>query len=230
MNTADRIKKILKPSGIICVEGADGTGKTTLAEHFIEKYGAVRFHATYRFKKMIPAYHEALLRKAERVAAAGGLAILDRHWVTEAIYARVFRGGTQWPQYTYEMDQEFFHARVLTILCLPNSIRETLERKEKRATEDPSELEREKPVNGGKKYDERQLVELYSRYTELWDGNMFAEGDDRVAYLTRTGGVQDRADFMRYRIEVEGQDVADFARVAVKQLRLLKESASCRKS
>lgn len=209
--------------GIICIEGPDGVGKTTLADHFVKKYGATSLHATYRFKKMIPAYHEALLRKATLVEELGGLAILDRHWVTEAIYARVFRGGTQWPPYTHVMDSVFQDQGILTVLCLPNSIEESLDRRKKRDEEDPENLEREKPVNAGKAYDRTQMVELYSRYVDLWKGNMFCEGEDRVAELTRTGGVCDRPDFMQYRIEVEGQDVESFAKRAVRRMKQLQE-------
>lgn len=213
-----------KHTGIICIEGPDGVGKTTLAEHFVEEYGAVSLHATYRFKKMIPAYHEALRRRAEFISeVGGGLAILDRHWITEAIYARVFRGGTQWPPYTFDMDQVFQNMGVLTILCLPNSIEESLRRRRERDEKDPENLEREKPVNGGKAYDNTQMIELFSRYIDLWRGNMFCEGEDRVADLTRTGGVCDRSDFMRYRIESEGQDVRSFARKAVKCMERLRE-------
>lgn len=211
----------MKPSGIICIEGPDGVGKTTLADHFVKEYDAVSLHATYRFKKMIPSYHEALRRRAELIAEVGRLAILDRHWITEAIYARIFRGGTQWPAYTHDMDQVFQNTAVLTILCLPNSIEESLSRRKKRDAEDPENLEREKPVNAGKAYDKTQMVELYSRYIDLWRGNMFCEGEDRVADLTRTGGVCDRKDFVQYRIEVEGQDLDSFAWNAIQRMQRL---------
>jgi thymidylate kinase len=208
-------------SGIICIEGPDGVGKTTLADYFVEEFGALNLHATYRFRKMIPAYHEALLRRAEAWAADGGLAILDRHWVTEAIYARVFRGGTQWPQYTKDMDVRFKNAGVMTVLCLPNSIEESLERRKRRDVEDPENLEREKPVNKGKAYSEEQMIELFKRYMDFWRGNMFAEGEDQVAELTRTGGVCDREDYMQYRIEVEGAKTEFFVRGVLKKLHWL---------
>lgn len=206
------------PSGIVCLEGPDGVGKTTLAEHLVKEWRAVSFHASYRFKKMIPAFHTAILRKAMKVRDAGGIAVMDRSWPSEAIYGKVFRGGTRWPEYTFRMDDVFVEQGVVTVLCLPNSISESLARRRRRDEEDPENLEREKPVNGGKAYDDSQMVELYSRYLDLWGGNMFCDGDDRAADLTRTGGVCIRPDFLRYRIEVEGQNISEFASTIVAKI------------
>ncbi len=212
--------------GVICIEGPDGVGKTTLANHFVEEYGALNLHATYRFKKMIPAYHEALRRRAEAAGEAGQLVVLDRHWITEAIYASTFRGGTKWPQYTHDMDTLFQNMGVLTIMCLPNNIEETLKKKKERDLLDLANLEREKG-NTGKVYQDDEIRELYQRYLDLWHGNMFHFSEDRVSELTRTGGVKDRSDFIQYRIEVEGADVDSFAWNAIKKLRRVQRSIEC---
>lgn len=217
--------KFSKPDskgGVICIEGPDGVGKTTLAQHFVDEYGALNIHATYRFKKMIPAYHEVIRRHAEVAAANGQLVVLDRHWITECIYGSTFRGGTKWPQYSHDMDVKFQNMGVLTVLCLPNNVEETLAKKKERDLSDLDNLEREKG-NTGKVYQDDEIRELYGRYLDLWKGNMFYPGEDRVSELTRTSGVCDREDFVRYRIEVEGADVDSFAWNAIKQLRRIQE-------
>jgi thymidylate kinase len=208
--------------GVICIEGPDGTGKTTLAEHFVATYDALNIHATYRFKKMIPAYHEVIRRHAEIAAAEGQLVVLDRHWITECIYASTFRGGTKWPQYSHDMDTKFLNMGVLTILCLPNNVEETLAKKKERDLSDLENLEREKG-NTGKVYQDDEIRELYGRYLDLWKGNMFYPGEDRASELTRTSGVHGREDFVRYRIEVEGADIDSFAWNAIKRLQRMQD-------
>jgi hypothetical protein len=208
----------MKLKGIICVEGADGTGKTTLCDHLVKEHGAKYLHAVYRFKDKIPAYHYALMRKALEIRRSGGLAVLDRLWLTEAIYASVFRGGTQWPQYTNDMDDLMRAEGILTVVCMPLSIKKTLDRKLERDQDDAENAAQEKKVNAGKSYSEEQMLELYQRYNDFWHGSMFYEPTDRAGLITRYGGAQARAGFAQYRIELEGLDVPSFIRSVARRM------------
>lgn len=82
------------PYPIICLEGPDGGGKTTLAKTLQAKLGAHYLHSTYRFKGKMAAYHWAQLRKAVRLAQSKPV-ILDRWWPSEVVYANVYRSGPE---------------------------------------------------------------------------------------------------------------------------------------
>jgi adenylate kinase family enzyme len=79
---------------IICVEGPDGGGKTTLAQTLQAKLGAHYLHSTYRFKGKMAAYHWAQLRTAIRLAQSKPV-ILDRWWPSEIVYSNVYRSGPE---------------------------------------------------------------------------------------------------------------------------------------
>lgn len=90
--------------GLLIIDGADGTHKSTLARKFAEQAGGGEIlHMTYRWKhppgKRHPTmyhYHTGSIhysvKKSNRT-----LAILDRSWATEEVYAGVYRSGTLWP-------------------------------------------------------------------------------------------------------------------------------------
>lgn len=81
---------------IIVVDGPDGTGKTTLCNQIVDKWGAQYLHLTYRFKDKMSFYHMAALRLALRWSQYKPV-IIDRWWMSELVYAQAFRGGTKWP-------------------------------------------------------------------------------------------------------------------------------------
>ncbi len=209
--------------GIIVLDGPDGTGKSTLAQKFVTDHGAKLFHQTYRFKKCIPAYHEAMVRRAEKVVEQGGLAVLDRLWITEAVYAAVFRGGTTWPQYTYDMAARIKELGGVTVLCLAQNIDECIKAKHERDATDEQSLDRERVVNNGKSYDNEQLRELHLRFKDLWRGNMWTEGPDYASMLTRTGGVNEELDYLRYVIQEDGVDLDKFAKQVLKRLKMARK-------
>lgn len=77
---------------IIIIEGADGTGKTTLGKRIVEKTRGRYLHN--RYHKDVWPFFAATLRQAAREAWAGKTVVIDRHWPSECVYARVYRGGT----------------------------------------------------------------------------------------------------------------------------------------
>jgi len=109
--------------GIIILEGADASGKSTLANKLIEKNkGGIYIHATYRFKDKMPIYHAALLRKALKLSK-NNLVIIDRLHISEYIYAKVFRKGTKWPEYTKMFNSFCRYMNIPIILCVPENIK-----------------------------------------------------------------------------------------------------------
>ena len=71
---------------IVILEGADMTGKTSLANHLIRNFGAKYLHMTYRFAGKEFAYHTAVLKKALQLSRRGHMVVLDRCWMSESIY------------------------------------------------------------------------------------------------------------------------------------------------
>ena len=82
--------------GLIIVDGCDGTGKTTLAQAICNRYNGVYMHNTYRWKDKMYLYHTAALHRALKLSKTR-LVVIDRLWMSEAIYAEVYRGGSPWP-------------------------------------------------------------------------------------------------------------------------------------
>jgi thymidylate kinase len=200
--------------GIICLEGPDAVGKTTLARAFKDEWGAKVIHATYRFKKRMPAYQAALFFKALEYSR-DNLVILDRHWISECVYSAVYRGGHKWPETTFRWDRLFERFGVLTVLCLPESVEAAIRRH--RENLDPDHP-----------YDDATFAQVTERYLDLWHGNIFNDGMDWVGKLSRQGGVNERLDFVRYRIVEEGRDIKSFMTYCLKRARDLRQIESRR--
>lgn len=103
--------------GIVILEGANATGKSTLAKELEKRYGATVYHQTYRFKDRIFDYHTAVLRRAiERSKTS--LVVLDRLWMSETAYAAVYRGGTRWPLQGRFMDRVLQRVKAVNMICI----------------------------------------------------------------------------------------------------------------
>ena len=103
-------------NGIVYLDGGEHTGKSTLAAHLAERCGALVIHHGYRFKDQMFAYHAAGLRRAIE-ASASRLVVIDRHWMSEAVYGHVYRGGTRWPQEGRMMDRMLRRFGAYTVIC-----------------------------------------------------------------------------------------------------------------
>lgn len=78
---------------MIILEGADGTGKTTLANALARKLNGMVLHAGFDKRWDIRQYHSAIITSAYFYENAGCPTIIDRWAVSEEVYGRVFRGG-----------------------------------------------------------------------------------------------------------------------------------------
>lgn len=114
-------------TGVIVLEGPDCTGKTTLANHFVKNYGATYIHGTWS-EDIEKDNHNILMSQIELAmheAKHGGLVIIDRSWISEFIYADVFRGGTNWPDLAEDAFVRLLAADAIYIFCMPFGARNT---------------------------------------------------------------------------------------------------------
>lgn len=104
---------------IIVLEGADCSGKTTLAKRMVQKWDASYLHATYRWPDCMFTYHAAILERALKLAKKGPV-IIDRWWPSELIYSDVFRNGSKWPLIGRQMDRLALKYGILYVNCIPS--------------------------------------------------------------------------------------------------------------
>lgn len=173
--------------GLIVIDGCDGTGKTTLAEAICKKFDGHYLHNTYRWPKKMPLYHTASLHHALKLAQSR-LVVIDRLWMSEAIYADVYRGGSPWPHMGRIIDRIVRRFGGLYILTQsPEGHREKF---------DKLKAEREEM------YDNVEQVRI--RYDMLYEGGFAGHDRDYVQQLS-VDGMRFRNDVMPYRYDIEGQ-------------------------
>lgn len=181
--------------GLIILDGPDGTGKTTLARALVARHGAAYLHLTYRWPTRMHLYHLAAILHA---LSKDRPVVLDRWWPSELLYAAEYRGGSPWPQAGRLLDRLALRHGALYVLCLPTTLgvyeKQYQQLKAKRAEMYES------------------TVGVAARYLNLYDGNGHGKFStaDYAGDLAKLGGLQLRDDVLRYRINVEGQEIIDF--------------------
>lgn len=115
-----------KPAGIIILDGPDGSGKTTLANYYREKYGARYIHLTYRWVNNMFEYNTAAIDYAARLAAKGELVIIDRLWMSEIVYDLAYRDKHKNPTMGRQIDRLVLKYSGIYVVCLPANTREYL--------------------------------------------------------------------------------------------------------
>lgn len=74
------------------LEGADGTGKTTLANKILEETKGHLLHASYKKDWNIKEYHDDIFSSALILLKYQDV-IIDRWAVSEEVYSEAYRGG-----------------------------------------------------------------------------------------------------------------------------------------
>lgn len=193
--------------GVVILDGPDATGKTTLANEILKQTdGCGKYiHLRYRYPDYMFLYQLAALHWIHKWSYYG-VVVVDRHWISEGVYANVYRGGTRWPHMGRMMDRAFQGMGAMNVLCLP----EDLDAHER--------LFKELKGQRFEMYD--NMTKVTRRYIKLWEGDPMTTGSDYTAQLTRFGGVKRRDDFMRYCYTENARQnisVADFARTCLEK-------------
>jgi thymidylate kinase len=180
--------------GIVILEGCDGTGKTTLAKYLCEKFDGHYIHNTYRWPTKMPLYHTAALHRAIKLAEEK-LVVIDRLWMSEAIYAAVYRNGSPWPQMGRIIDRVVMKHAGLYILCdVPENHKASFEKLKQQRVE---------------MYDD--VTEVGKRFTDLiWGNGKLPWGANYVDMLS-VEGMQKRDDCLIYNLDYDGSKMDRFA-------------------
>lgn len=109
------------PYPIICIEGPDCVGKSTLAKDLGSRINAKYLHAGYRFKGRMPLYHLAYFRQALKYAQHQPV-IMDRWYPSEYAYGNVFRSGAEDHQYWRYMQRLALRYAVSFVWCVPHRL------------------------------------------------------------------------------------------------------------
>jgi thymidylate kinase len=142
------------PKRLVILEGPDGAGKTTLGQELHARLGVhITNHGPYKGEAQIwRHYFESMLPAYSGVRDV----ILDRCWIAEPIYGKVYRGGLNriepWQLRILEYVADNCKLRV--VLCLPpvtECIRNFNSRREMEMLDN-----------------EAQLVAVYNEYAEAW--------------------------------------------------------------
>lgn len=171
--------------GIILLEGADASGKTTLARHLVDRHGARYLHSTVR--RDCWRWHLGALRLAERLLKTANLIVLDRHWISEQVYGATYRGGPQYDLGARCLDRVLQSLNALTVLCVP--------------ADQEGQVKRHAELKTYRREHFDQIGEVVARYADLYHGNLARPGDSYVDQLTRYGDYHLRADVMRYDLD-----------------------------
>jgi thymidylate kinase len=195
--------------GLIVIDGSDGTGKTTLAKYFVEKYGAAWLHQSYRFSKKMFTYHTAVLLNAINLAKTK-LVIIDRLWMSEDVYGGVYRNGTAWPLEGRFIDQVLLkHCAVQIIATMDPAV--YTERFYKLVSMGRAEQYTTKPRD------------VAQKYYDLYHGKFMQECRTYADLMTRLGGLKSRRDCIEYDMTRDGSDLDLFCRKVVSILVSLSE-------
>ena len=198
--------------GIIVLEGADCSGKTTLARWFIQNRGARYIHL--RPSKDVFMRQLASYKLAERWASRGELVVIDRHWISELAYGDCLRNGAREPISLRFFDRLFLRSAAMTMLCVPSDSEKHLayfkENKDRR-----NEMYNAESVSKVIRY--YQWLAGYSKEQE----HEYALTDYAV---TLQQSLDQRPDFQVYDFQTEGEDLDAYCEMLLLHLSQLRKS------
>lgn len=202
-----------KPRGIIVLDGADATGKTTLANHFREAYGAKYLHLRVHSKMW--KWHLAAVDRAARLAD-DHLVVIDRLWLSEQAYGQTFRGGPAYDLGARCLDRVLQRYGALNVVCVRRNLTEHLAEFEKLKTTRPEKFD--------------AIRDVAVLYYDLVHGNVGHAGDTYLDQLIRWGDYTKRTDVAAYDLDLMRNVPGRLDRVAnqlLANLRMYRDWSGC---
>ena len=196
-----------KPRGIILLEGADSSGKTTLANYFRERYGARYIHGSLYKDPWL--WHVTAIRRAARLAK-NELVVIDRNWISHLVYGKIF-DNQRYNIGARCLDRALRRYGALTILCVPSDQHDQAARWERNRA-------------AGKREHFNRVREVIALYADLAFGNIARPGDGYLDQLIRFGDFSLRDDVIRYDLDTMGSRLDRFASNALRHLRWLNKA------
>lgn len=187
-----------KPVGVIVLEGPDGAGKTTLAEHICEKYDGLYVHRTWSKTMDVWEHHTEGLRIAHD-NYKHRLVVIDRLYPSEMIYGRSLRNGGQYKGHNARsMERVLARMGAVMGLVIPHDIQyvvDTHARKFKAGLEHFPTVE-----DIAVRYVDWMEGSSDERYSEL--------PGDLIEQQTRLGGYKAlRNDYVHYDVTLHGKNM-----------------------
>ena len=178
------IKHCMK--GIICVEGPDGAGKSTLVNNLLQEFGGTTLKASAKWLDRMDVYHTALFNRALELSE-NELVILDRWWPSEYVYAPIYRpnagGCSKWRMYGRWLDMEFTIAGGLYVFVLPD-VQVALSRLKHRGAKNEFDAA------------DNRWINVYSRYQALVRGSTRIKERTHFGDVCRSGGLVRRENLL----------------------------------
>lgn len=199
-----------KPKGIITLEGADASGKTTLAETIIKLVGEE--NVEYIHSGLSDDYfgtHYGVACEAIR-QSNDKLVIIDRMWISEMAYGKLKRNNVSYPVMARGFDRMLIKHGAMNVLCVPNDIKAHL------ANFNKMREEREEAF--------KDIEDVVRYYADLTRGNLVETGDSYGDQFVRHGDILSRPDFIQYDMFEYTEAVEDFVAILLKRLKKVRKT------
>lgn len=186
-------------SGLVILDGPDAVGKTTLANALLNGDRDGYVHLTYDSSWSNPnrelwKLQYVSLLKAQIRLEQGKLTVIDRHWMSEQVYARTYRGGSGMNAESRQWDRVVQRLCGVYVICAPSAE----SARERHHAQSKSRYEMYPP-------DDR-IFDVARRFRDLWLGSNTTD-DDYASSLMRKGGMRLRQDAALYDIDEHGHDL-----------------------
>lgn len=186
--------------GLVILDGPDACGKTTLAKALLDGDEAGYVHLTYDptwedpNRTLWKLQYFSLVKAAIRLDQ-GKLTVIDRHWMSEQVYARVYRGGSDLTAESRQWDRVIQRLCGVYVICAPQP--ESATSRHHMMHEERSEMY---PPSD-------DILAVARKFRKLYDGNWPGQVSDYAEFLMSQGGMRMREDALLYDIDVDGDNL-----------------------